>query len=311
MMRVLSILIVSLLSLTVACTSKSLATPTISDSDIICDRWKLSDPDAFCLQIDDSKLLIQSATEQITASLYQMSLVVDGTVFIEVNETIHIMALEGRVFVGAQGQNRMVSAGHEVSVPIGDAIARFPSPINPLSLNFNLDNDFLSSLPRSIDAVSLIPTPTIRPSAIPIIDPDVCTVPDTWRGEYTVEAGDTLNAIANRFDLTVTELSEVNCLDNVSHIDVGQILNIPVGENVVNQNQILGFWADSYTIERDTCTILRWDVLNVTTILLDDTSVAENSSQEVCPQETQTYTLIVTYPDGEDVERQITVSVQE
>ena len=43
----------------------------------------------------------------------------------------------------------------------------------------------------------------------------------------------------------------------------------------------------------------------------DETPVAEDNSQEVCPQETQTYTLSVTYPNGEDVERQITISVPE
>lgn len=310
-MRVLPILIVSLLSLIVACTSKSFATPTLSDSDNICDRWKLSESDAFCLQIDDSTLLIQSATEQVTASLYQMSLVVEGTAFIEEDDSFHIIALEGRVFVGAQGQNRILWAGHQVSVPTVDTLAQFPSDINPLSSSFNLDNDLLSSLPRSIDLVSLIPTSTPRPIAIPVVDRDICTVLDTWRGQYVVEAGDTLNAIANRFDLTVTELSEGNCLDNASRINVGQILNVPFAEGAVNQNQVVGFWADSYAIERGSCTILRWDALNVTTTLLDNALVAEDSSQEVCPQETQSYTLMVTYPDGEDVERQITISVQE
>lgn len=310
-MRVLSILIVSLFSLTVACTSKSLANPTLLDNDTICDSWKLSDPDAFCLPIDDSKLLIQSATEQVTASLYHMSLVIEGTVFIDEDESIGIVALEGRVFVGAQGQNRMVSAGQQVSVPIVDTVAQFPSNVNSLSSNFNLNNDLLSSLPRSINIEFLIPTSTPRPTAIPVIDRDICTVLDTWRGQYTVEAGDTLNAIANRFNLTVVELSEGNCLDNASRINVGQILNVPIGENAVNQNQVLGFWADSYAIERGSCTILRWDALNVATIQLDNALVAEDSSQEVCPQETQSYTLMVTYPDGEDVERQITISVQE
>lgn len=310
-MRVLSVLFYSLLSLIVACTSTSLATPKLSDSDSLCNNRSLSDGDAFCLQLNENALLIQSNTEQVTASLYQMALVIDGTAYIEDEDSISVVALEGRVFIGAQGQNRILSAGNEVTVPIIDAIAQFPSGISAISSSFSLNNDLLNSLPRSINIETLIPTSTPRPTAIPVINPNVCTVLDTWRGQYVVEAGDTLNAIANRFNLTVTELSEGNCLENVSQINVGQILNVPVDENSINQNQVVGFWADNYTIDSGSCTILRWDATNVMSIFLDETPVAEDNSQEVCPQETQTYTLSVTYPNGEDVERQITISVPE
>ena len=310
-MRVLSVLFFSLLSLIVACTSTSLATPKLSDSDRLCNNWSLSDVDAFCFQLNENALLIQSNSEQVTASLYQIALVIDGTAYIEDEDSISVVALEGRVFIGAQGQNRILSAGNEVNVPIIDAVAQFPSGISDISSSFSLNNDLLNSLPRSIDIDTLIPTLTPRPTAIPVINRNVCTVLDTWRGQYVVEAGDTLNAIANRFNLTVTELSEGNCLDNVSQINVGQIFNVPVDENSVNQNQVVGFWADNYTIDGGSCTILRWDATNVMSIFLDETPVAEDNSQEVCPQETQTYTLSVTYPNGEDVERQITISVPE
>ena len=48
-------------------------------------------------------------------------------------------------------------------------------------------------------------------------------------GTYTVQAGDTLGAIAARFGTTVTAIAQVNGIVNINLIYVGQILELPSG----------------------------------------------------------------------------------
>lgn len=296
----------------VACTASSLSTPLASDSDTdFCDDWLLSEETAVCIAVDDNSVLIQSTVEQVTASLLQISIVVDGTVFVTMDDTIRIISLEGRTFVGVQGQNRILSSRRIVTIPIVNDIAQSPSASELLGFDLLIDAQFLNDLPRPIDMLTIIPTVTPVPIVISTIISDGCTGVDTWRGEYIVVAGDTLNAIAQRFDLTLDELSEGNCLNNVSRITVGQILSVPIAENTVNLSQIIGFRADSYVIESGICTMLFWNVANVSTIYLDNNLVTENGSLEVCPEQTQSYTLFVTYADRSEAIRELTISVQE
>jgi len=44
---------------------------------------------------------------------------------------------------------------------------------------------------------------------------------------YTVQSGDTLNAIAARFSTTVALISQANGISNPNEIEVGQVLTIP------------------------------------------------------------------------------------
>lgn len=57
-----------------------------------------------------------------------------------------------------------------------------------------------------------VPTPTATPSG-PIT--------------YTVQPGDTLSAIAQKFDTTVAAIQEANKIENPDLISVGQVLVIP------------------------------------------------------------------------------------
>lgn len=50
--------------------------------------------------------------------------------------------------------------------------------------------------------------------------------------DYTVRRGDTLSAIAKRFDVSVDDLARANHIRNINHIDVGQILVIPKKKGV-------------------------------------------------------------------------------
>jgi len=60
---------------------------------------------------------------------------------------------------------------------------------------------------------------------------DTLTIPDdssgtTTTSTYTVQSGDTLYAIANKFGTTVAALTAANNIDNPNLIQVGQVLVI-------------------------------------------------------------------------------------
>jgi LysM repeat protein len=65
------------------------------------------------------------------------------------------------------------------------------------------------------------PAPTTRPTASPVAT--AAPRPSTYR----VQPGDTLSAIAARFDTTVKELAALNGISNPSLIRVGQVLELP------------------------------------------------------------------------------------
>jgi hypothetical protein len=70
----------------------------------------------------------------------------------------------------------------------------------------------------------------------------------------------------------------------------------------------IDFRADAATVAAGTCTTLRWDVEYVTAVFLNDIGVEGHGSQQVCPAQSESYTLRITHPQGEE-NRQITVSV--
>jgi ABC-type amino acid transport substrate-binding protein len=71
----------------------------------------------------------------------------------------------------------------------------------------------------------------------------------------------------------------------------------------------INFWADTTNLNGGQCTTLRWDVRNVQAVYLNGEGVAGVSSREVCPGNTQTYTLSVVKQDGGQDSRQVTINV--
>lgn len=73
--------------------------------------------------------------------------------------------------------------------------------------------------------VILLPNPDMQlPTATPI-------PPNLPRGtilQYTVSSGDSLGAIADRFNSTIEAIIEENSIDNPNNLFVGQVLQIPV-----------------------------------------------------------------------------------
>ncbi len=67
---------------------------------------------------------------------------------------------------------------------------------------------------------SATPVPTTPPAGTPV-------PPPTSGGKYTVQRGDTLNAIARRFGVTVQAIMSASGISNPNLIFVGQVLTIP------------------------------------------------------------------------------------
>src|SRR5262245_38712163 len=91
----------------------------------------------------------------------------------------------------------------------------------------------LQALPTAVATVASVPeAPAPSPTAIPstpAIEPPVAapaTPPRVVVATHVVEPGDTLRAIAERFDTTVPALLDVNELPDPDLLSVGQELSI-------------------------------------------------------------------------------------
>ncbi len=96
--------------------------------------------------------------------------------------------------------------------------------LNPLALITPLS-------PRSLFTDYLSSVETIEPTATPIqatetpLEEQIAETPTTEMA-YTVQPGDTLGAIAVKFDITVAEITEVNEISDPDALVVGQVLTI-------------------------------------------------------------------------------------
>jgi polar amino acid transport system substrate-binding protein len=72
----------------------------------------------------------------------------------------------------------------------------------------------------------------------------------------------------------------------------------------------MNFWADNTNLDAGQCTALRWDVRNVQAVYLDGAGVPGVSARDVCPGNTQTYTLVAVKYDGGQDSRQVTIDVR-
>jgi LysM repeat protein len=82
------------------------------------------------------------------------------------------------------------------------------------------------------------PTPTVTPSPTPTAPPtesagaspsaSTAPSPEATPIRYVVKRGDTLSSIAAQFGVTTQAIVDLNNLTNPDHIEVGQVLLIPV-----------------------------------------------------------------------------------
>lgn len=86
--------------------------------------------------------------------------------------------------------------------------------------------------------LTFTPYPTLTPSITPFSGDQTrtpsagdCVVPPGWI-TYTIQSGDTLFRLAQRFGLDHERLAWANCIEDPANITAGQLLYVPPGSNV-------------------------------------------------------------------------------
>ena len=77
------------------------------------------------------------------------------------------------------------------------------------------------------DTTTSTPTPPPVNTPTPVPPGTTPTPPPTGSQTYIVRSGDTLSAIARRFNTTVSAIAQASGINNINYIYVGQVLTIP------------------------------------------------------------------------------------
>ena len=85
-----------------------------------------------------------------------------------------------------------------------------------------------SAIPSPTPTAAPTPVPTPTPIAEPTLAPTAePTAPPPQQQTYTVQQGDTLSLIAQRFGTTAAAIQAANAIQNPNEIFIGQVLVIP------------------------------------------------------------------------------------
>lgn len=287
-----------------------------------------------------SGVLIQSpGGQQVTMNINGADLTLGSTVFVsaEENVSMKLSTLDGLAVMTALGETRLVPTGGEIGVRLGGEdgleVAGAPSalrgftqtqlPFVPLGL---LDDPIV--LPPSMNIPGQmgtgLPTPTSPNVAATSVSPN-CVPRADWTSRYVIQQGETLSNIAGRGGIALNDLAAGNCITNPGLIYAGQILNVPFPIPTprprptstptltpTSNTTIIGpnLRADSNPIYYGTCTIIRWDVANISQVYFEGSPAVGSEARQVCPQATYTYTLTVIKLDGSQQNFQITIYVE-
>jgi LysM repeat protein len=170
-------------------------------------------------------------------------------------------------------------------------------------------------------------SPTTQPAAtnttvsVPVRTtiPTTCIPRADWTVTYNIQRGDTLFAVAQRFNLTLQQLQQANCISDPNLIQVGQALRVPfqLATSVPPTTAPVGsptptnpnLRADNTFLQVGECTTIRWDVANISQVYFEGQPTTGSSSQQVCPTTSSTYTLLVVYLDKKQVPFTIRIEV--
>lgn len=256
------------------------------------------------------------------------------------DDVMTIYALDGLSVVSAGGVTRVVRRGEQVTVPLaGLDVDGEPEP------SVAVAGTLVGRLPLGVLPEPLTTTDLPEQAQAQQIQQGNCTPNPTWTGEYTVQRGESLAAIAPRFGLSYQQLQAGNCLQNPSRIRPGQSLRVPLqgtpppppsvtppqsavqapaqpgsGQIPVNATVVIIpafsdvdslLRVDTTTpIQAGTCTTLRWDAPGATQAFLDGQVVPVQGAAQVCPSITTAYTLRVRFADGTEQQYNRAVVVQ-
>ncbi|MBZ0286847.1 MAG: LysM peptidoglycan-binding domain-containing protein, partial [Anaerolineae bacterium] len=191
-----------------------------------------------------------------------------------------IATIEGQAIVSAFNTTRIAQAGAQVRLPLGggDNLQVVGAPSEPEP--FDVQAVSVAPIPlleRNVavgPAISATnsPAPTNTTASVQVQPTSVlpCTPRADWTSTYTIQRGDTLFSIAQRFNLTLQQLQQANCISNPNVLQVGQALRVPfqlptsappttapVGSATPTNPNLR---ADKTFLKAGECTTIRWDV---------------------------------------------------
>ena len=194
-----------------------------------------------------------------------------------------------------------------------------PIPTQPTSTPTLIPTETLPPTATIPPTATEVPTDTpVPPTETPTVSPTPCTLRADWTGSVTVAGGDTLSRIAQRAGVTSGDLQVANCIANPDEIEVGQTLRVPLVatatptvEAPIAAPSSPNLRAEPMIVEEGQCTVIAWDAADATQIFFEGQAARPNSSREICPRRTQTYTLMTVYADGRQEPTRITIEVRE
>ena len=175
-----------------------------------------------------------------------------------------------------------------VGIQVPDPTPPTPTPEPPLNPNLRADSSFVTpgqctSIRWDVDNVKAVYFVT-NGQAEGVGGHDTRNVCPTATTSYLLRVLDRANRTTD-FAITIT-------------VETG-----------LSNSAVITFWADPTNVARGQCTTLHWDVRNVRAVYLGGQGVVGQGSQQMCPNNTTTYTLRVILQNGAEETRLVTVTV--
>jgi LysM repeat protein len=264
------------------------------------------------------------------------------------NDEMIIGLLEGTGILNVEDEQRILVPGSEVWMPLGGddglTIIDAPSEVRPFDLNDD-SNLPLDLLDRPVEVPPPVPdsdetvddAETAEPDATP--DENTAACIETlvaWEFVYEIQPGDTLSEIASAAGVDLATLIGVNCIADASRIVAGTVIRVPVPiriEPISTPNPttddelpdttptptddpnsgggVITIAADPSRILLGQCTTISWTVDSIVgyTATILGRNMPGYGSLVDCPLQTMTYTLIVSYDNGQIASASVTVEV--
>jgi hypothetical protein len=253
-------------------------------------------------------------------------------VSVDESQTTWVVGFEGQVIVEAQNEQVVVAAGQATWVRLGEP------PQSPVPVDLDAVARWLDGLRAGeltpIEPVVLPPPPEVAAETPEATEPTTATAEPACKVvtrllslrqgpglDYPIGAtltpGETVRPLSRNAEVTwlrvQTRPGDVGWVSSDPRVvgcnlDLEQLPVEPEIPPPPPAEPFIDFRADRTRIEAGECATLAWDVENVIAVYLDDEEVVSHDRREVCPEQTQTYTLRAVTATGEEV-RQVPIVV--
>ena len=164
------------------------------------------------------------------------------------------------------------------------------------STNKNPDENNLTIVDERIEFVQTVRVEKALYPATTLKDVEAIrqrlTTQEVTEDTYTVQAGDTFGAIAAANDMTVTQLQQLNNLENINALQIGQVLTVQRPQYFLQVKVVRTERQDNVVVEYKTRTTYRDDKY---TDWSNEKTKGKNGTKSVVSE--------ITYLDGYEIER--------